>query len=261
MGDDSFISFKTRFGGMPYCEGCADSGALFYSYEVGPLHVLALSAYEDLSPESLQTRFLEADLAAVNRTRTPWVLTCWHPPVYNSNEKHYLEHEAFRLAYEPLLLAARVNIAMTGHVHGFQRTKMVANNEVVQAGGIYHWMVGMGGKELCVGGAGACRGARALRTARSHCRAIHSPPHPSPAHKYTRRYRTWREPLTDYPWVAARDATFWGYSVLTVHNATTACVDVICSAGDTCADGDVIDRACFENQLIALGEMPASLTV
>ena len=112
VGDDTFISFKTRFGGMPYCDSCFESGALFYSYEVGGVHVLALSAYEDTSPTSPQTLFLERDLAAVNRTRTPWVVCAWHPPVYNSNTKHYLEHEAFRLAYEPLLLAARVNIVM-----------------------------------------------------------------------------------------------------------------------------------------------------
>ena len=111
-GADQFISFKTRFGGMPYCEGCAETGALFYSYEVGGVHVVALSAYEDISPDSVQTKFLEADLAAVDRARTPWVVCAWHPPVYNSNTKHFLEHEAFRVAYEPILLAARVNIVM-----------------------------------------------------------------------------------------------------------------------------------------------------
>ena len=210
---------------MPYCEGCAETGALFYSYEVGGVHVVALSAYEDISPDSVQTKFLEADLAAVDRARTPWVVCAWHPPVYNSNTKHYLEHEAFRVAYEPILLAARVNIVVTGHVHAFQRTTLVADNAVVQPGsgeaGIYHWMVGMGGKEL---------------------------------------YQQWRP--DDFPWVAARDATFWGYAVLSVPNATHAGMTIYCAKageGGSCEPGAVVDEFYFENQLVALGEMPAEL--
>jgi hypothetical protein len=221
VGDDGFISFKSRFGGMPFCTDC--DSALFYSYEVGPLTVVALSAYADISPASKQTMFLERALGAVNRTRTPWVLCAWHPPVYNSNAKHYLENEAFRVAYEPVLLKHRVNIVVTGHVHAFQRTAMVADNAVVDpatGAGIYHWMVGMGGKEL---------------------------------------YQQWRP--EDFPWVAARDATFWGYAVLSVPNATHAGVQVVCanSPQATCAEGDVVDEFVFPNQLIALGEMPASL--
>ena len=221
VGTDGFISFKARFGGMPFCTDC--DSALFYSYEVGPLTVVALSAYEDISPESKQTMFLERALGAVNRTRTPWVLCAWHPPVYNSNEKHYLEHEAFRLAYEPVLLKHRVNLVVTGHVHATQRTTMVADNVVIDPAtgeGIYHWMVGHGGKEL---------------------------------------YQTWRP--EDFPWVAARDATFWGYAVLIIPNATHAGVQVICAKSPeaTCTEGDVVDEFFFPNQLIALGEMPASL--
>jgi len=195
---------------MPYARPeYVASGALFYSYDVGCVHMIVMSAYEDLSETSPQTIFLKADLAALNRTRTPWVVAAYHPPVYNSNAKHYLEAEAFRVAYEPLLLAARVNAVITGHVHAFQRTKMVADNQVVASGGMYHFLLGMGGKEL---------------------------------------YQQWREPLSDYPWVAARDATFWGYSVLTA-NTTVMTIDVFCSVGETCKDGDRVDTFTFPNQL------------
>ena len=73
-------------------------------------------------------------------------------------------------------------------------------------------------------------------------------------------YQTWRS--EDFPWVAARDATFWGYAVLDVPNATHAGMVVYCAKageGGSCQPGDLIDSFYFENRLIALGEMPPSL--
>ena len=102
---------------MPYWYPAnADSGALFYSYNIGPLHMIALSAYSDLSEYGPQTVFLKKDLAAINRTLTPWVACVWHPPIYNSNTNHYKQHEGFRKAYEPLFLEYRVNMIFNGHV-------------------------------------------------------------------------------------------------------------------------------------------------
>ena len=58
-----FLPFKTRFGGMPYAAPeNVDSGALFYSYNVGSLHVIVLCAYSDVSDSSPQTV----------SGRTPW---------------------------------------------------------------------------------------------------------------------------------------------------------------------------------------------
>ena len=51
-----FVPFKTRFGGMPYSSPAyVDSGALFYSYDVGGVHVIVLCAYSDYSDTSPQT--------------------------------------------------------------------------------------------------------------------------------------------------------------------------------------------------------------
>ena len=117
-----FLSFKTRFGGMPYWyPQNSDSGALFYSYNIGGLHMITLSAYNDLSALSPQTVFLKQDLAAIDRTVTPWVACVWHPPIYNSNTNHYKQHEAFRKAYEPLFLEYRVNMIFNGHVHAYRK--------------------------------------------------------------------------------------------------------------------------------------------
>ena len=54
-----------------------DQGALFYSYDVGNVHVIVLCPYADVSRSSAQTAFLTADLAAVDRAVTPWLISVW----------------------------------------------------------------------------------------------------------------------------------------------------------------------------------------
>jgi hypothetical protein len=221
---DAFLSFKTRWGGMPFDSPAnVATGALFYSYEVGGVHVLALSAYEDLSATSPQTVFIKNDLAAVNRTRTPWLVCVWHPPVYNSNTQHYEQHDDFRLAYEQIFVAARVNVILNGHVHGYERTRMVFNNSLVDpaaGAGIYYFTLGFGGKEL---------------------------------------YQQWYpyEQLTAN-YSAARSSAFWGFAVLAAPNATHMTISAYCAAydgystdlGANCTAGQLVDSFTFTNQLL-----------
>ncbi len=229
---DAFLSFKTRWGGMPFdLPANVATGALFFSYEVGGMHVIALSAYEDLSASSPQTIFLRNDIAAVNRTRTPWLVCVWHPPVYNSNTKHYEQHEGFRLAYEQMFVSARVNVILNGHVHGYERTRMVNNNTLVDPAsgeGIYYFTLGFGGKEL---------------------------------------YQKWL-PLgqlrTNFS--AARSSAFWGFAVVSAPNATHMTVEAYCAAydgystdlGANCLAGQLVDSFTFVNQLIANPLGPAA---
>jgi len=62
---------------------------MYHSLNVGPVHVVMFSseAYFYLSPHGLplvaqQYAWLEADLAAVDRTVTPWIITMAHRPLY-----------------------------------------------------------------------------------------------------------------------------------------------------------------------------------
>ena len=228
--EPGFVAFKTRFGAMPYTSAFEDSANLFYSFEVGGMHVIVLSAFSDYSLGGVQTFFLTQDLAKVNRTRTPWLLVGFHAPWYNTNTQHFLQVDKMREVYEPMFLAARVNAVLVGHVHAFQRTKLVAARGLVvdetSGAGILHWMVGMSGKAL---------------------------------------YPNWRpEPFpepqpTDAPandWVAARDATFFGFSTIEVPNATHACFRVFCterspaSAPGACDPDTPLDEYWLVNQLV-----------
>lgn len=50
---------------------------------------MGLSAYISTLPGSAQFKWLAKDLAAVDRTVTPWVVVMMHPPLYNTLSYHY----------------------------------------------------------------------------------------------------------------------------------------------------------------------------
>ena len=51
-----------------------------YSFDHGPIHFLQLSTEHDFAPGSVQFAFLLADLRAVNRSITPWLVVGFHRP-------------------------------------------------------------------------------------------------------------------------------------------------------------------------------------
>jgi 3',5'-cyclic AMP phosphodiesterase CpdA len=66
----------------------------------------------------------------VDRSITPWLVVVFHSPWYTSYNGHYKENECMRQAYEPLLVAAGVDLVVGGHVHSYERTKGVNNYKV-----------------------------------------------------------------------------------------------------------------------------------
>ena len=81
-----YEAYQARFAAMP-AGGRAD-GPLYYSYEVGPAHVIVLASFFVYSEGSAQYTWLQADLAKVDRAKTPWLLVLIHAPWYNSNANH-----------------------------------------------------------------------------------------------------------------------------------------------------------------------------
>jgi 3',5'-cyclic AMP phosphodiesterase CpdA len=58
--------------------------------------------------------WLKADLAAVDRSRTPWLIVGMHAPWYNSNTAHQGEVEDMRRAMEALLYSYGVDLVFAG---------------------------------------------------------------------------------------------------------------------------------------------------
>jgi acid phosphatase type 7 len=63
----------------------------------------------------------QADLAKVDRKRTPWLIVLLHVPWYNSNWAHQGEGDSMMSSMEPLLYAAHVDMIIAGHVHAYER--------------------------------------------------------------------------------------------------------------------------------------------
>lgn len=132
----------------------------WYSYDHGPIHFLVYSTELDFSPGSPQYKFMEADLAAVNRTNTPWVVLNGHRPIYTTNTGGSSPYGVInvardlRKAIEPLLFQYQVDLTLHGHDHIYERTAPVYKETILgtDANGTsnapVHVVIGNAGYEL-----------------------------------------------------------------------------------------------------------------
>jgi hypothetical protein len=114
-----FTAFNARWQ-MPYKESKSTSN-LYYSFQVAGTHIIMLGSYAEFDTDSEQYAWLVADLAKIDRKRTPWVVVVLHAPWYNTNIAHQGEGESMRIAMEELLYKARVDLVYSGHVHAYER--------------------------------------------------------------------------------------------------------------------------------------------
>jgi hypothetical protein len=117
-----FLAYQSRFK-MPYEDCGAKDGSLYYSFNVGSVHIIMLNSYMDFGPNSDQFTWLVNDLENIDRRLTPWVVANMHAPWYNSDVHHHDEPEELdmRAYMEPLFRRYRVDISFAGHVHAYER--------------------------------------------------------------------------------------------------------------------------------------------
>lgn len=76
--------------GVPYSRRHAGpstgNGLYWYSFSYGSVFVVQLSSEHELAIGSVQYNWLAAQLAAVNRSATPWVVVTLHRPIYTTQE-------------------------------------------------------------------------------------------------------------------------------------------------------------------------------
>ncbi|XP_058092389.1 purple acid phosphatase 15-like [Magnolia sinica] len=140
--DQSFVSYSSRFA-FPVEESGSFS-TFYYSFNAGGIHFLMLGAYTDYYRSGDQYKWLERDLANVDRRVTPWLVAVWHPPWYSSYKAHYKEAECMRLEMEEILYSYGVDIVFNGHVHAYERSNRVYNYTLDPCGPV-HIVVGDGG--------------------------------------------------------------------------------------------------------------------
>jgi len=132
--NQSFAAYDARYGSALPFEASGSKSPRYYSFEVGGAHWIMLGSYTDYTPGSPQLEWLALDLASVNRTQTPWLLAVLHSPWYNSNRAHFNETEErlFRLSAEAMLVEAKLDAMFAGHVHAYERSLPVVDNEVAE---------------------------------------------------------------------------------------------------------------------------------
>ncbi|OOF93595.1 hypothetical protein ASPCADRAFT_53516 [Aspergillus carbonarius ITEM 5010] len=115
----------------------------WYSFEYGMVHVAMIDTETDFkdAPDGTagsadldtgpfgrlnqQLEFLEADLASVDRTVTPWVVVAGHRPWYTTGDDNACD--VCQEAFENLFYKYGVDLGVFGHVHNSQRFQPVVN--------------------------------------------------------------------------------------------------------------------------------------
>lgn len=126
------------------------NGVFWYSFSSGNVHVAMISSEHDPSPGAPMGDWLAQDLAAVDRSVTPWLLLGIHRPLVETEmyPGDFAVAAGLRGILEPLLLQHNVDVVIAGHYHSFQRSCSMANLTCVQSGGIVHYTTGAAGASL-----------------------------------------------------------------------------------------------------------------
>ena len=121
-----------------------EEDVLWYSFNVGTIHVLSLCSYCNYDLGSKQSEFIINDLAAVMREVTPFVVVMLHVPLYHTNHKHQDETQSYVDQWENLFVVGGVDVVVAGHVHAYERTTRIVGG-VFNADGPIHITIGDGG--------------------------------------------------------------------------------------------------------------------
>jgi hypothetical protein len=155
--DFNYIPYSNRFA-MP------GDNDFFYSFDYGPIHFVSLSTDHEFDPLSDQVKWLDEDLAKVERkegemkkrskppsspfcslsslnqpcfpfsfihpfntfvSKGTWIIVYLHRPMYSSSPEDG-SNLPLRAAVEPILVKHKVDLTICGHDHSYERTYPVS---------------------------------------------------------------------------------------------------------------------------------------
>jgi len=131
---NDFYQYRMRLGAaMPRAAGAPSAGGngTFHSFNIGLLHVALVSSevYFSVQPHSVglmleQAEWLEADLKAVDRAATPFVVLGLHQPFYCSpNDDQDDCHQIaslVRIGLEKIIYQGGVDVVFQAHEHSLE---------------------------------------------------------------------------------------------------------------------------------------------
>lgn len=118
--------------------GSGSGDSMYYSWNAGYAHFLSCNSETPIDTANFKNSHVEwmvKDLKRTNlsRDRTPWVIANFHRPMYCQDrddtcvrQANVLKTKAERVFYEN-----QVNFVVAGHVHAYERTYPVYQDEVV----------------------------------------------------------------------------------------------------------------------------------
>ncbi|GLU12719.1 hypothetical protein SLE2022_293780 [Rubroshorea leprosula] len=141
----------------------AENRAKFwYSTDYGMFHFCIADSEHDWREGTEQYRFIEQCLASADRSKQPWLIFAAHRVLGYSSDKYYglegsFEEPMGRESLQKLWQKYKVDIAFYGHVHNYERSCPIYQNQCVKnekhnysgtATGTIHVVVGGGGAHL-----------------------------------------------------------------------------------------------------------------
>ena len=104
---------------------------LYYATTVpGVATILSISSYtygEAYTESDAQYQWFKAQLEAIDRVKTPWVVVVNHVSWYSSALLHSYEGSCMLSLYEPLFKAYGVDVVFSGHDHAYEFSGPVSN--------------------------------------------------------------------------------------------------------------------------------------
>jgi hypothetical protein len=138
----NFSSYKKRFTMPGVLNQPNDAGVsggsgdnMYYSWEYGPAHFTSMNSETAIDVGHFSDDCLawaDKDMAAVDRSTTPWLITAYHRPTYCSVKHGCNADEAGRLRFqtEKIFHENQVDLSLQGHVHSYERTLPVFHQKV-----------------------------------------------------------------------------------------------------------------------------------
>jgi len=148
----SYASYINRYAGqMRMAEASGSQIIRWFSFDAQLVHFVLFDTdawifepvFEKAKP---QLAWMRADLAKVNRAKTPWIIVLGHRAMYcTKNDDSYCNSDAEAIrngvyvnstklfdGIEPLLIEFGVDLFMAGHTHHYMRTWPVKRGALVQ---------------------------------------------------------------------------------------------------------------------------------
>jgi 3',5'-cyclic AMP phosphodiesterase CpdA len=110
--------------------GDAEHHGRWWASTYGPMRLIGLNDVS-LPPKRVvqrgEAQFLERELAAVNRARTPWVVTAHHAPMHTTSGGSLIDLGTRRV-WGPLYDRYHVNLDLAGHTHNYLSSRAMLHD-------------------------------------------------------------------------------------------------------------------------------------